>query len=296
MKIGIVGGSGFIGQQLYLGIKKQNNIDVKVFDITCADSILKEDFIYLDVTKTETIKEAFKGFQVVYYKTGLMGPGPSFESPLLFYKLNLEGCLKVLEECIESGVEQFVYDSTESVFGINDKAPFHEDQMPTPSSIYGATKTICEQYLKYAAAVNDIETAAFRYPRIISPENHHVFKVISQKVRDNDEIEVTSNGRKHFDVVHINDVIKWNMWFIKNRGSAILHVTAGFKTSVVDIINAFHKRISGKPVYDKIRYNTVETNNDRLLSDSTLLDNKESLAFTGYDIEYKQLVDFISLF
>jgi UDP-glucose 4-epimerase len=296
MRVGIVGGAGFLGGNLYDAIIRGGVHSPHIFDLQPPPGADPDRFTPLDVTEPGTIRGAFDGFQVVFYKTGLMGPAASFESPLDFYRLNLEGALRVLEECLRNGVEQFVYDSTECVFGHANRAPFSETERPRPGSIYGATKASCENYLRHIAATENIETAILRYPRVISPANSNVFTAIKTMISKNAEIRLTAGGEKKFDIVHLDDVVQLNRWFLENRRSCTLHVTAGFALTVKDVIGGLSERLLGRADYGPVIASDELSLNDRLLPDPMILDDRISREATGLDVRMTRLEQFLDLF
>jgi UDP-glucuronate 4-epimerase len=60
------------------------------------------------------------------------GVRPSLEAPLLYETTNVVGTLILLEACRRHGVTKLVFGSSSSVYGVNAKVPFAEDD-PSPS-------------------------------------------------------------------------------------------------------------------------------------------------------------------
>ncbi len=67
-----------------------------------------------------------------YFITGVVG---------FIGTANLIGFLNMLKVCRNNSVEYFLFASSSSVYGMNDKTPFTEDAcVDTPVSLYAATK------------------------------------------------------------------------------------------------------------------------------------------------------------
>jgi len=294
MNVVIVGGAGFLGGRLFDAITNtRSDCEARIYDVVPPrDREATASWSYADVTKPETLRGAFKDVQVVYYKTGLMGPEHSFEDPLRFHALNVEGAIRVLHECLAEGVEHFIYDSTVCVFGHSNRAPFQENESPAPASIYGATKTACENHLRLLAGSGSTQVTVLRYPRVVSAENSTVFRALANRLRTGEEIVLTARGERRFDVVHIDDVIHWNLWLLDNRISATLHVTSGVATCARQILEG----LTGSTAHSNVRLTDETTWNERLLPDPCVLDDRRSRSVTGLVNRHTHLEDFLALF
>ena len=96
-----------------------------------------------------------------------------FESqarPPLAVKVNCEGTANVLEASRIMDVRRVVYTSTQSVYGITEPGqPVTEDDAPNPTTVYGATKRMCE-WLGINYSTNyDMDFIAVRFPTVYGP-------------------------------------------------------------------------------------------------------------------------------
>src|SRR6266550_3032503 len=68
----------------------------------------------------------------------------AFYDPALYQRVNVEGTVKLLEAARVAGVKKITIASSSSVYGVNAKVPFSEDD-PTFSAIspYAASKLAC---------------------------------------------------------------------------------------------------------------------------------------------------------
>ena len=65
--------------------------------------------------------------------------------PQLYVETNINGTMNLLELAQQHGVRQFVFGSSSSVYGVNEKVPFSEtDPIFNPISPYAATKAAGE--------------------------------------------------------------------------------------------------------------------------------------------------------
>jgi UDP-glucuronate 4-epimerase len=152
----LTGGAGFIGSHLTARLLERG------LDVVCLDDF--NDY-YNPAFKRENIRElsANPHWQLVegdirdaglvedvYRRCGISatihlaaraGVRPSIRQPRLYEEVNCIGTLNLLEAARAWGAYTFVFGSSSSVYGINSKVPFAEDDPITcPVSPYAATK------------------------------------------------------------------------------------------------------------------------------------------------------------
>ena len=81
-----------------------------------------------DLTDAAFVREVFeKGrFDAVVHLAARAGVRPSIEQPELYIDTNIKGTFNMLESARRTGVKQFVFASSSSVYGVNQKVPFPE--------------------------------------------------------------------------------------------------------------------------------------------------------------------------
>ena len=73
--------------------------------------------------------------------------GRSVLEPNVFYKNNVANTIDLLDHAVESGVKNFIFSSSSSVYGDIDTFPTTEDTPKAPVSPYGLSKSIIEDIL-----------------------------------------------------------------------------------------------------------------------------------------------------
>src|SRR5205085_6344639 len=100
-----------------------------------------------DIRDRAALEEIFKetSFDCIVHLAARAGVRPSLVEPVLYAETNINGTLNLLELARERGVRQFVFGSSSSVYGENEKVPFAEDDpIFKPISPYAATKAAGE--------------------------------------------------------------------------------------------------------------------------------------------------------
>lgn len=109
--------------------------------------------IEADCAELEEVERALEGesFDVVVHLAAKAGVRPSIQDPLGYVRANVQGTQAMLELARRRGVGRFVFASSSSVYGNNEKVPFsEEDPVERPISPYAATKRagelLCHTY------------------------------------------------------------------------------------------------------------------------------------------------------
>jgi len=165
-RILITGGAGFIGSHLSEALLSLGH-EVVVLDSfnDYYDPAIKRrnvqsflansnyTLVEQDILDRDFLQSFFKSnrVQIIVHLAARAGVRPSIREPLLYQKVNVEGTNNLLELAREIGVEKFIFASSSSVYGENEKLPFSEDDfVDNPISPYASTKKagelICYTY------------------------------------------------------------------------------------------------------------------------------------------------------
>ncbi len=163
----ITGGAGFIGSHLVDRLLSEGEWQVSVVDdfndfydptIKRANASRSEPkssyrLFEADIRDQSALEEIFaaNSFDCIVHLAARAGVRPSLEQPLLYAETNINGTMNLLEMARAHAVKQFVFGSSSSVYGINAKVPFSEDDpIRQPISPYAATKAagelLCHTY------------------------------------------------------------------------------------------------------------------------------------------------------
>ena len=176
----ITGGAGFIGSHLVDTLISEGGWHITVVDemndfyspeikranIAAAMTQPNLEFFEVDIRNAGKLAEVFAGrkFDCIVHLAARAGVRPSLLEPKLYAETNINGTLNLLELAREHGVKQFVFGSSSSVYGINSKVPFSEDdRIHQPISPYAATKAAGELICHTYSHLYDIRTVCLRF-------------------------------------------------------------------------------------------------------------------------------------
>ena len=133
-----------------------------------------ENFSFL-----ESIFESFKP-EIVFHMAAQAGVRYSLENPKAYINSNLVGFGNMLECCRNFNVNNFIFASSSSVYGGNQKLPFAEkDPVNHPVSIYAATKKSNELMAHCYSHLYSIPITGLRFFTVYGPWEdliwHHSF-------------------------------------------------------------------------------------------------------------------------
>ncbi len=156
----ITGGAGYIGSMLTGELLRQGYavtvIDTLLFG---GDSLVsftndpKFRFIKSDVWEPRAIRNAIKKDwpipQAVIHLAAIVGfPACQAVGKQVAWRYNVESTERVYAQCVDLGIEQFVYASTYSNYGVADDGKAVTEESPlNPQSLYAETKVASEEFL-----------------------------------------------------------------------------------------------------------------------------------------------------
>lgn len=154
----VTGAAGFIGfhlskyvidrNVLVIGIDNINDYyDIKLKEDRIKLLEKKDDFMFCkgDISDKVFVEEVFEVYKpdIVINLAAQAGVRYSIEHPDSYIQSNLIGFFHLLEACRYHKVDHFVFASSSSVYGNQEKVPFSvSDNVDKPISLYAATKKV----------------------------------------------------------------------------------------------------------------------------------------------------------
>jgi UDP-glucuronate 4-epimerase len=137
------------------------------------------------------------------------GVRASLEDPIDYCKVNIEGNIHLLEECVKNNVKKYVYASSSSVYGLNSKLPFHEDdQINLTNRIYACTKKSMEDFCQLYHRLYGLPVIGLRFFTVYGPQGRPdmaPYKFLKAIINDK-EIYKYGDGSSTRDYTYIDDI------------------------------------------------------------------------------------------
>ena len=222
-KILVTGGAGFIGSHLCEALLADGAELVVIDDFndfydpaikhgniaSFRDRITLIDGDIRDVAFIEGIFAEHR-FDQVFHLAARAGVRPSIDAPRLYISTNVDGTLNLLEGCRSSGVKRFIFASSSSVYGVNKKVPFaEEDLIQRTISPYAATKLMGEQLCSNYANLYGIGCVCLRFFTVYGPRQRPDLAIskFSKLMLNDQPIEQYGDGSTARDYTYIDDII-----------------------------------------------------------------------------------------
>ena len=223
-KILVTGGAGFIGSHLCEALLADGAELVVIDDFNdFYDPSIKRgniagfrDRITLvegDIRDRALVDSLFAQhhFDKVFHLAARAGVRPSIADPRLYVSTNVDGTLNLLEGCRASGVKHFVFASSSSVYGVNKKVPFaEEDLIQRTISPYAATKLMGEQLCSNYSNLHGIRCVCLRFFTVYGPRQRPDLAIskFTRLILDDKPIDQYGDGSTARDYTYIEDIIR----------------------------------------------------------------------------------------
>ena len=223
----ITGGAGFIGSHLVGRLLGEGDWQITVVDnfndfyapevkranISAFSNQPQFSLREIDICDIESLREVFAGneFDAIVHLAARAGVRPSLSEPELYAETNINGTLNLLELAREFGVGQFVFGSSSSVYGINEKVPFAEDdKISQPISPYAATKAAGELLCHTYSHLYPIRSVCLRFFTVYGARQRPDLAIhkFARLISNGKTIEMFGDGATRRDYTYIDDIIQ----------------------------------------------------------------------------------------
>ncbi len=270
----VTGGCGYIGSHVVRQLVESGCHPVVIDNLTTGfRELLVEGATLLvgDCADQRVVKDAIREFNiktVMHFAASALVP-ESVAQPVKYYDNNVRGSLSLITACVESGVQNFIFSSTGSVYGESAPVPAAEHHDTHPTNPYSRSKMMTELMLRDIADATGLKYVILRYFNVAGADPKgrqgqrsrnatHLIKIASEVVcgkraslsvfgTDYD----TADGTGVRDYIHVEDLASAHL-------AAMRHLDAGGKSdtfncgyghgfSVLEVIKAVEE-VTGRPL------------------------------------------------
>lgn len=234
MNVLVTGSAGFIGFHTcrklldighrVLGIDNLNNY----YDPNLKQARLNQlithpnfQFNHLDLAQYSPFLEVFEQFQadIFIHLAAQAGVRYSLTNPHVYGESNLTAFINILECCRHHKIQHFIYASSSSVYGANQKVPFAVgDPVDHPVSLYAATKRANELMAYTYSHLYQLPSTGLRFFTVYGPWGRPdmAYFAFTRAILAGETINVFNHGRMRRDFTYIDDAVEAIMRIIQN--------------------------------------------------------------------------------
>ena len=149
-------------------------------------------------------------FDAVVHLAARAGVRPSLKEPILYEEVNCIGTLRLLEAARHFGPKNFVFASSSSVYGINEKVPFAEsDPVDLPISPYATTKRAGELLCFNYSHLYELRCSCLRFFTVYGPSQRPEMAIakFTDLLARGRAVPLYGDGNTRRDYTYIDDII-----------------------------------------------------------------------------------------
>src|SRR3990172_2389033 len=138
------------------------------------------------------------------------GVRPSIKEPLLYYDVNVHGTMNLVEMAKIHKISKYIFASSSSVYGENEKIPFREDDnVDHPISPYASTKKAGELICYTYYHLYKLPITCLRFFTVYGPRQRPDMAIhkFTKSILWGEKITMFGDGTSKRDYTYITDII-----------------------------------------------------------------------------------------
>jgi UDP-glucuronate 4-epimerase len=219
----VTGAAGFVGSHLCDALLARgeevvgfDNFDpfyprsIKERNLVGARSYEGFRLVEADIRDAEALDALPGHVDAVIHLAARAGVRPSIAEPELYAEVNLLGTVRLLKLARDRGIRAFVFASSSSVYGNNEKVPFSEDDpVDHPISPYAATKKGGELLCHSAAHLDGLSAICLRLFTVYGPRQRPDLAIhkFARLLREGRPVPMFGDGSTARDYTYVDDIV-----------------------------------------------------------------------------------------
>ncbi len=194
------------------------------------------------------------GFDAVVHLAARAGVRPSLREPVLYEDVNCIGTLRLLEAARRHGPQVFIFGSSSSVYGINEKVPFAEDdEINQPISPYATTKRTGELLCYNYHHLYGFKTACLRFFTVYGPAQRPEMAIhkFTDLLARGAKIPLYGDGSSRRDYTFVDDIVDGIVASLDLApGFEILNLGGAETTSLLGLVERLAGELAVEPLIE----------------------------------------------
>jgi UDP-glucose 4-epimerase len=270
----VTGGAGYIGSHTVYALLDRSDAVVVLDDLSTGVRAQVGDgaaFVKGDAADRALLEKTIRdhGVDAVVHFAGSIVVPESVADPLAYYQNNVVKSREVIAACLATGVKNFIFSSTATVYAEDAQQPLAEEARKGPISPYARSKLMTEWMLEDVSRAHDFRYHILRYFNVAgadlkgrtgqsTPKATHLIKRAAQvalgRVPHLDIFGTdypTPDGTGVRDYIHVSDLANAHLLALDalraGAPSAVYNCGYGRGLSVRQVVQGV-ERVTGRPL------------------------------------------------
>jgi len=203
------------------------NASFRFHQIDITDRAALEKLFEADRDSSDVGDAEQRPYSAVINLAARAGVRPSVGNPWVYYRVNTEGTLNLLDLCRRFGVKKFLLASTSSLYGEHNPVPYREDaDTNRPLSPYAASKKAAEALAYTYHHLHGLDISVPRYFTVYGPAGRpdmSVFRFV-RRIAEGEPIVVFGDGTQSRDFTYVDDIARGTIAALKPLGYEVFNL------------------------------------------------------------------------
>jgi UDP-glucose 4-epimerase len=204
-----------------------------------------------DILDYDRLAHAMRGRDIVSHQAAQLEITRAVEDPIEDLTTNTIGTLRVLNACIENGVQRVILASSAGCYGQAVSIPQDEDTHATdPNWPYGVSKLATEKYAAIYQEMHGISITCLRYAIVYGPREWYgrVLTIFLKRALEGQPLVVFGDGGQVRDFVFVRDVVAHHAACLERDQASgqVFNVSTGVGTDINSLAD-LTREVTGHP-------------------------------------------------
>ena len=217
---------------------------------------------------------------VIVHLAAMAGVRPSIADPGLYTEVNVDGTVHLLDAAVAHGTKKFIFASSSSVYGNNEKVPFAEtDPVDHPISPYAATKRAGELLCHTYWHLHKLPIACLRFFTVFGPRQRPDLAIAKffRLLEADQPIPLFGDGTTSRDYTYVDDIVQGICSAIEHiKSYRIWNLGGNHPVTLAELLEAIEATVGKKAVINRLPMQPGDVN--RTYADLTR---------SGAELEYR---------
>lgn len=271
MKVLVTGGAGFIASHIVDALLDRGHAVAVVDNLSTGKERNlnpRASFHRVDIRDLEALEAVFaqEHPDLVDHHAAQADVRRSMADPGYDVSVNVLGTLHVVHLAHKFGARRVVFASTCAIYPESERLPFAEDHPLVPVSIYGLSKQMGEQHLRFFHDVYGLGFTVFRYANVYGPRQDPkgeagVVAIFCEQMLAGVQPTIFGDGHKTRDYVYVEDVVAANLLALDGKvDGEVMNIGWGREVTDFEVFDGVRRNlgVSLEPKYAPRRLGEME--------------------------------------